>query len=175
MSAADAVKSVAFGGSWNPMATFAWDQATLRINDFTTDATSSIQPSPARLLRATHDSYPVDVTISEATKQAPNGAPYGLGANYVEFTPASASGPLTLTFDGADGYAWRASAIVFRSGGPSVLPIALDNGSAGSVVISGFGKQASRVVLAATIADREGVQVSYSYGASLGSGSLAAK
>ena len=77
----------------------------------------------------------------------------------MEFTPGSASGSLTLTFDGADGYAWRASAIVFGNGGPSVVPIALDGGSAGSVVISGFGKQATRVLLAATIADRAGVQV----------------
>ena len=175
MSASDAIKSVAFGGSWNPMATFAWDQATLRISDFTTDATSSIQPSPARLLRATHDSYPVDVTIPEATKQVSNAAPYGLGANYVEFTPGSASGPLTLTFDGADGYAWRVSAIVFGNGAPTVVPIALDGASAGSVVINGFGKQASRVVLAATIADKDGVQVAYSYGATVGTGSLAAR
>ena len=42
-------------------------------------------------------------------------------------------------------------------------------------MISGFGRQASRVVLAATIADREGVQVAYSYGASLGAGSVATK
>ena len=66
--------------------------------------------------------YPVDVTIPEATKQVSNGAPYGLGANYVEFTPGSASGPLTLTFDGTDGHAWRVSAIVFGNGGPSVVP-----------------------------------------------------
>jgi hypothetical protein len=176
MSAAEAVKSVAFGGSWSPFASFAWDQATLDISDFTTDATSSIQPDPAYLLRAKHASYPVDVVIPEATKQQGNGAPYGLGANYVQFTPGSASGALTLTFDGADGYEWRASAIVFGNGGVSVVPITLDpDGSAGSVVISGFGKQVSRVLLAATIADRSGVQVAYSYGASVGSGSVAAK
>jgi hypothetical protein len=174
MSAADAIKSVAFGGSWSPFASFAWDQATLRISDFTTDATSSIQPSPARLLRATHSSYPVDVTIPDATKQVSNGAPSGLGANYVEFTPGSASGALTVTFDGTDDYEWRASAIVFANGGASVVPITLDGGSAGSVVINGFGKQVSRVLLAATIADRSGVQVAYSYGASVG-GSLATK
>jgi len=175
MSAADAVKSVAFGVSWSPFASFAWDQATLRISDFTTDAASSIQPNPARLLRATHASYPVDVTIPDATKQSSNGAPYGLGANYVEFTPGSASGSLTLSFDGADGYAWRASAIVLGNGAPSVVSIDLDRGSAGSVVINGFGKQAGRVLLAVTIADRSGVQVAYSYGATVGSGSIAAK
>jgi len=175
MSAADAIRSVAFGGSWNPMATFAWDQPTMRISDFTTDATSSIQPNPARLIRTTHDSYPVDVTIPAATKQTSNGAPYGLGSNYVEFLPGSTSNSLTLTFDGADGYAWRASAIVFGNGGPSVVPITLNGASAGSVVINGFGRQVSRVLLAATIADKEGVQVPYSYGATLGSGSLASK
>ena len=175
MSAADAIRTVAFGGSWNSMATFAWDQATMRISDFTTDATSSIQPNPARLIRTTHDSYPVDVTIPAATKQTSNGAPYGLGSNYVEFLPGSTSNSLTLTFDGADGYAWRASAIVFGNGGPSVVPITLNGASAGSVVINGFGRQVSRVLLAATIADKEGVQVAYSYAASLGSGSLASK
>jgi hypothetical protein len=175
MSAADAVKSVAFGGSWAPFATFAWDQPTLEISDFTTDATSSIQPNPDRLLRATHASYPVDVTIPDATKQTSNGAPSGLGANYVEFTPGSASGSLTLSFDGADGYAWRASAIVFgmvhRASSPSTWTAARQ----GSVVINGFGKQAGRVLLAVTIADRSGVQVAYSYGATVGSGSIAAK
>jgi hypothetical protein len=175
MSASDAILSVVFGGSWNPMATFASDQETMRISDFTTDATSSIQPNPARLLRATYASYPVDVTVPDATKQRPNGAPYGLGANYVEFTPSGAPSSLTVSFDGADGYEWRASAIVFGSGAPSVVPIALDGGSAGSVEISGFGRQVSRVVLAATIADRTGVQVPFRYGATLGSATLASK
>ena len=173
MSAADAIKSVAFGGSWNPMATFAWDQAALDISDFTTDPTSSIQPNPARLLRTTHSTYPVDVTIPAATKQTANGAPYGLGANYIEFTPGSSAGSLTLSFDGTDGYAWRAGAIVFGSGAPSVVPITLDGQSAGSVTVNGFGKQVSRVLLAATIADREGVQVPYSYGASVAAATLA--
>jgi hypothetical protein len=175
MSASDAILSVAFGGSWNPMGTFATDQATLRISDFTTDAASSIQPKPSLLLRATHASYPVDVTIPDGTKQVSNGAPYGLGANYIEFTPGSSTGPLTLSFDGVDGYAWRASAIVYGNGGTSVVPISLDAASAGSVVINGFGKQVSRVVLAASIADRAGVQVAYSYGASVGTGSVASK
>jgi hypothetical protein len=177
MSAADAIQSVAFGGSWNPMATFAWDQAMMHISDFTNDAPSSIQPSPARLLRTTHSTYPVDVPIPGPRKQDLSGSPYGLGANYVEFLPGSTSNVLTLTFDGADGYAWRASAIAFGigNGGPTVVPIQLDSGSAGSVAISGFGKQVSRVLLAVTIADREGAPVAYGYGATLGSGSLAAK
>ena len=175
MSAADAIKTVTFGGSWNPMATFAWDQATLRISDFTTDPTSSVQPNPARLLRTTHSTYPVSVSIPAATKHDANGAPYGLGSNYIEFTPGGASGALTLSFDGTDGYAWRASAIVYGGGAPAVVPISLSGGSAGSVVVNGFGNAVTRVLLAVTIADREGVQVPYSYGASLGAAALAAR
>ena len=168
MSAADAVKSVAFADSWSPMAAFAWDQPLLKISDFTTDSKSSIQPNPARLLRTTHSTYPVDVVIP-AAKQQSNGAPYGLGSNYVEFTPGTSSGALTLTFDGADGYAWRASAIVYGKGAPAIVPITLSGGSAGSVVVSGFGGQVTRVLLAATIADKEGAQVPYSYGATVAS------
>jgi hypothetical protein len=175
MSASDAIKSVAFGGSWEPMTGFLGDQITLGISDFTTDPTSSIQPNPARLLRTTHSTYPVNVTIPAATKQTSNGAPYGLGSNYIEFTPGTTSGSLTLTFDGADGYAWRARAIVYGNGSPSVVPITLSGGSAGSVVINGFGQQVTRVVLGATIADKEGVQVPYSYGASVAGATLATK
>ena len=152
------------------MRNFALAEPTLDISDFTTDKASSIIPDPARLLRDTHSTYPVSVTIPDATKQKPNGAPYGLGANYVEFTPGSASGTLTLTFDGADGYAWRVYAIVYGAkNGPSTVPVALDAGSAGSVAVNGFGKTATRVVLAATIADKPGVQVPFSYGASVAS------
>ncbi len=176
MSAADAVKSVVFGGSWEPMARFASDQVTLRISDFTTDAPSSILPNAARLLRASHNMYPVDVSLAEATKQAGNGAPYGLGANYVEFTPGTQSGDLTLSFDGTDGYAWRVSAIVYGSGsGPVVTPMVLDAGSAGTFVVRGFGSQATRVLLSATIADRSGVQVPYRYGAAVGAATLASR
>ena len=168
MSAADAIQTVAFGGSWEPMKTFAVAQATLGISDFTTDKASSILPDPTRLLRATHDSYPVTVSIPDATKQTSNGAPYGLGANYVEFTPGSSSGTLTLTFDGTDGYAWRVYAIVYGAkNGPSTLPMTLDSGSAGSLAVSGFGKTATRVVLVAAIADKAGVQVPFAYGASV--------
>jgi len=173
MSAADAVKSVAFGGSWEAMTAFLGDQVTMDISDFTTDATSSIQPSPARLLRKTHTSYPVNEVIPTATKQTANGAPYGLGSNYIEFTPGSSSGSLTLTFDGADDYAWRAEAIVYGNGAPTIVPISLNKGSAGSVVVSGFGKQVTRVLLAATIADRDGIQVPYSYGATVAGATLA--
>jgi hypothetical protein len=161
---------VAFGGSWEPMKSFAVAQSTLGISDFTTDKASSIVPDPSRVLRATYSSYPVSVTIPDATKQKPNDAPYGLGANFVEFTPGSAPGTLTLTFDGADGYAWRVYAIVYGAkSGPSTVPMTLDTGSAGSLAVSGFGKTATRVVLVATIADKPGIQVPFTYGASVSS------
>ena len=175
MSAADAIRTVAFGGTWDPMEAFAPAQPTLGISDFTTDQASSIVPNAARLLRASYSSYPVNVTIPDATKQVSNGAPYGLGSNFIEFLPSSASGSLTVAFDGTDGYAWRASAIVYGKSGATIVPITLDGGSAGSVVVSGFGKQATRVVLSATIADRAGVLVPYSYSASVGTATMASK
>ena len=55
------------------------------------------------------------------------------------------------------------------------MPITLNSGSARSLVVPGFGSQVSRVVLAATIADRDGVQVPYSYGASVAGATLATK
>ena len=64
---------------------------------------------------------------------------------------------------------------MFGNGAPSVVPISLDGSAAGSVTLSGFGKQVTRVLLAATIADREGVQVPYSYGASVGDATLASR
>jgi hypothetical protein len=176
MSASDAIKSVTFGGSWEPINTFALAQPTLNISDFTTDPTSSIQPNPARLLRASYSAYPVSETIPDATKHAANGAPYGLGSNFIEFLPGSASGSLTLAFDGTDGFAWRVSAIVYgASGNPSIVPMSLNGGSAGSLVVSNFGKQVTKVLLAATIADKPGVQVPYSYSASVGGATVAAK
>ena len=51
----------------------------------------------------------------------------------------------------------------------------LDAGSAGSLVVRDFGRQATRVVLAVTIADRAGVQVPFSYGATVGGGTVAAR
>jgi hypothetical protein len=174
MSASEAVRTVAFGGSWEPMASFAIAQPTLGIGDFTSDAPSSINPNPRYLLRASHSTYPVGVSIPAATKQVANGAPYGLGANYIEFTPGSATGDLVVSFDGTDGYAWRVSAIVSGRSGTTVVPMTLDGGSAGSVVVAGFGRQATRVVLSATIADKAGVQVPYSYGATVG-GAIASK
>jgi hypothetical protein len=55
------------------------------------------------------------------------------------------------------------------------VPISLNGSSAGSVVVSGFGGQVTRVLLAATIADKAGVQVPYSYGASVAGTTLATK
>ena len=176
MSAPDAIESVVFGGTWEPMTAFASAQPLLRISDFTTDKPSSIVPNPAYLLRATHGAYPVSVEVPAATKQTANGAPYGLGANYVEFTPGATTGDLALTFDGADGYAWRVAAIAYSDrSAPTVTPVTLSAGSSGSIVVQSFGKQVSRVVLVATIADRPGVQVPFSYSAAMGGSTVAAK
>jgi hypothetical protein len=91
-----------------------------------------------------------------------------LGANFVEFLP-NGSGALTVRFDGADGFAWRAFAVTSDAKGRSfVVPILLDGGSAGSVTITGFGTRWARVTLVPTIADRPGAEVPYSYGATLG-------
>ena len=173
-TAAEAVRTAGLGGSWEPIRAFAPAQIRLDISDFTTDATSSIQPNTALLLRDRHASYPVSVSVPASTRKLSNGAPSGLGSNFIEFTPGSATGDLTVTFDGADGAAWRAYALVTGRSGTSTLPIALDAGSAGSVVVRDFGRQATRVVLAVTIADRAGVQVPFSYGAALG-GTVAAR
>ena len=115
----------------------------------------------------------VAVLVRAATKQTANRAPWGLGSNFVDFLPTATSETLTLTVDGADGYAWRAYAIVTsRSGTTSVAPIALDGASAGTLTVRGFGRTVAKVTLAVTIVAREGVQVPFSYGATLG-GTLA--
>ena len=169
-SASDAVRLAAFGGAWEPIAAFAPAQPTLGLSDFASGATSVIPtPNTSLLLRAQHASYPVNVTIPVATSKVPNGAPYGLGSNFVEFVPGAADDVLTLTVDGGDGYAWRAFAILTaKSGGTSVVPIALDAKSAGSYVVRGFGRTTAKVTLAVTIAGREGVQVPFAYAATLG-------
>ena len=41
--------------------------------------------------------------------------------------------------------------------------------------MNGFGNQVTRVLLAVTIVDRDGAQVPYSYGASVGAASLASR
>ncbi|HEX6560144.1 MAG TPA: MXAN_6640 family putative metalloprotease [Longimicrobiales bacterium] len=166
-SAADAIRNVAFGGSWEGMKDFAATQYLLGISDFTRDGTSVI-PVPVNFVRATYTSYPVNETVAASTNRVPNRAPWGLGANFVEFA-ATQVGSLTLTFDGTDGYAWRAFAIATpKNGGPdSVIPIALDGASAGSVIVNGFGTRWSKVTLAPTIADRPGAEVPYAYTAAV--------
>lgn len=108
----------------------------------------------------------VDVPVSKGN--VVSRAPWGLGANFVEFVPTTA-GSLTVTFNGTDGFAWRAFAVTSDARGrESVLPIPLDASAAGSVTIPGFGNRWKRVTLVPTIADRPGAEVPYSYGATVG-------
>jgi hypothetical protein len=164
-SAPDAIRNVAFGGSWEGIAAFAPAQYLLDISDFTSDG-GSVIPAPTNFVRARHTSYPVNVSVPASTNRVPNRAPWGLGSNFVEFA-GTRSGSITVTFDGTDGFAWRAFAIaVPKSGGrASVIPIALNAASAGSVTVTGFGTRWARVTLAATIADRPGAEVPYTYSA----------
>ena len=164
-STPDAVRNVAFGGSWEAMKQFAPVEYLLDISDYTSEATSVV-PAPRNFIRALHQSYPVNVTVPASSKRLANRAPWGLGANFIEFVPAGA-GTLTVSFDGEDGYAWRAYlAATPLSGGPPVVnEITLDAGGAGSASISGFGTRFARVALAPTIADRAGTAVPFSYGA----------
>jgi hypothetical protein len=164
-TAADAIRNVAFGGTWEGIKEYAPAQYLLDISDFTRDGPSVI-PTPVNFIRAQHNNYPVSVSVAPSTNRVSNRAPWGLGSNYVEFN-ATRAGTLTLTFDGTDGFAWRAYAIATpRNGGPtSVIPIALDASSAGAVTISGFGTRWATVTLAPTIADRAGAEVPYSYSA----------
>ncbi len=166
-SAQDAIRDVAFGGNWEAMKAFAPSEYLNGISDFTTDRPSvveSIRPL-ASITRATHSSYPVSVAVPASTNREPNRAPYGLGANFVDFT--NASGSLTVSFDGTDDFAWRAYVIATPAGGgkTTVLPVTLDGGSAGSITVDGMGTRWSKLTLAVTIADRPGVAVPYSYGA----------
>jgi len=166
-STPDAVRDVAFGGSWEAMKNFAPAEYTLNLSDFTSDGPSVI-PNPRNFIRATHSTYPVAVDVPVSKGNVINRAPWGLGANFVEFRPGS-SGALTVTFDGADEFAWRAFAVTTDARGRnSVVPFALDGASAGSVTIAGFGNHWVRVTLVPTIADRPGAEVPYSYGATIG-------
>jgi hypothetical protein len=164
----DAVRTAAFGGSWEAMKRFAPAEYLLGISDFTSDGPSVI-PEPEIRVRATHDSYPVAASVDASTKKVANRAPWGLGANFIEFVPGGASGTLSLSFDGANGVAWRAFvALTPASGGaPSVLPVTLNAGGAGSIDISGFGTRWAKATLMPTIADDEGTAVPFSYGATL--------
>jgi hypothetical protein len=165
-STPDAVRDVAFGGSWEGMKAFAPAEYLLDISDFTTDGPSVI-PIPRNLISATYSAYPVNVTVPPSKGNVVNRAPWGLGANFVEFRPA-ANGTLTLRFDGNDEFAWRAFAVATDAKGRStVIPIPLDGSSAGSVTIAGFGSRWARVTLVPTIADRPGAAVPYSYSAAV--------
>jgi len=166
-SAENAIRDVAFGGSWEAMKVFAPAEYLNGISDFTTDPPSvveAIRPLVS-VTRATHSSYPVSVAVPASTNREPNRAPYGLGANFVDFT--NASGSIVVSFDGTDDFAWRAYVIATPAGGgkTSVLPVALDGGSAGSITVDGMGSRWSKLTLVVTIADRPGVAVPYSYGA----------
>jgi hypothetical protein len=165
----DAIRTVAFGGTWEPLRNFAVAEYTLGISDFTTDGPTVIPLPTALPVRAEYEAYPVSVTVGPSTNKVDNRAPWSLGgANFIEFTPA-ASGTLTLTFDGTDGFAWRAVAVATpkAGGSPTTLPISLDQGSAGSISISGFGTRWSKVTLVPSIVGTDGSAVPYSYGATV--------
>lgn len=164
-STPDAVRDVAFGGSWEGVREFAPAEYTLDISDFTTDGPSVI-PIPRNFIRAVHSSYPVAVDVPISKGSVVNRAPWGLGANFVEFL-AGSSGAITIRFDGADGFAWRAFAVASDARGRhSVIAIPLDAASGGgSVTIAGFGTRWKRVTLVPTIAERAGAEVPYSYAA----------
>ncbi|HXF96264.1 MAG TPA: MXAN_6640 family putative metalloprotease [Gemmatimonadales bacterium] len=162
-STPDAVRDAAFGGSWEPMKEFGPAEYLLRISDYTRDP-ASVVPRPRNRIRATHTSYPVDAEVPPSKGNFTNRAPWGLGANFIEFEPAG-SGELTLRFDGADGFAWRAFAVATGRGPAQVTEIPLDRGSAGSLTIGGFGARWSKVTLVPTIADRPGAEVPFRYGA----------
>ena len=166
-SAPAAIANVAFGGSFEGIKDFAAAQYLLDLSDFTRDAASVI-PRPSNFIRATHSTYPVNVSVGPSTNKVANRAPWGLGTAYVDFN-AIAAGTITLTFDGTDGFAWRAYAIATpKNGGQStVIPITLNAASAGSATVSGFGTRWSKVTLATTIADRPGAEVPYVYSASV--------
>lgn len=149
------------------MKAFAPAEYLLDISDFTTDGPSVI-PLPRNTIRAVHSRYPVSVTVLASTNQVANLAPWGLGANFIEFVPQS-RGDLTITFDGADGFAWRASVLASpaRGGKDSETPMTLDPRSAGSVTIKDFGTRWSKVTLVPTIADQAGREVPFNYAATM--------
>ena len=163
----DAIRVTAFGGTWEPLKTFAAAEYTLGISDFTKDPVSVV-PLPTRLpIRDTHTSYPVSVSVGPSTNKVSSRAPWAYGgANFVELVPAG-NGTLTVTFDGTDGFAWRALAVATpkNGGAPTVYPISLNGGSAGSIAITGFGTKWSKVTLVPVIVGEEGAEVTYSYGA----------
>ncbi|MEK6756454.1 MAG: MXAN_6640 family putative metalloprotease [Bacteroidota bacterium] len=163
----DAVRDAALGGTWEAIKSFAPAEYLLALSDFTSDPPSII-PNPKNTIRAIHDSYPVNVQVPSSTNKVPNRAPWGLGANFVDFK-ATSSGTVTIGFDGTEGYAWRAFVVASpKAGGPaSTIEITLDSHSAGAVTITGFGTRWGKVTLVPTIADRPGAEVPYAYSASI--------
>jgi hypothetical protein len=165
----NAVRLAAFGGSWEPMKAFAPAEYLLDISDFTSDGPSVI-PRPTRLLiRAVHSSYPVTAVAPASTNQEANRAPWGLGANFIEFLPG-AKGELTISFDGSDGYAWRGFVVATptrSSSSETVTPLTLNVESVGTVTVPGFGTRWSKVTLVPTIADTIGREVPYTYTATV--------
>ena len=167
-STPDAIRDAAFGGSWEAVKDFAPAEYLLKLSDFTRDG-PSVVPNPRNTIRAVHSSYPVNVAVAPSTNQVANGAPWGTGANFIEFLPAT-TGDLTITFDGTDGFAWRGFVVATpaRGGGAATeIPMTLNAGSAGSVTITGFGSRWGKVTLIPTIADRPGAEVPYSYTATV--------
>ena len=167
-STPDAVRDVAFGGSWELMKLFAPAEYRLGISDYTSDPASVI-PVPSNVIRATHATYPVSVQVAPSKANVDNRAPWGLGANFVDFLPAAGGGTIAVTFDGADGHAWRAFVVATaaRGGPPQVIEVALNAASAGTVALSHFGTRWSRVTLVPTIADRPGAEVTFAYTATV--------
>ena len=164
----DAVRLAAFGADWEAIKAFAPAEYLLDISDYTTDG-ASVVPRPRNTIRAVHTEYPVNVNVPATTNQLANRAPWGLGANFIEFV-ATSKGDLTVTFDGTDGFAWRAYAIATPARGgtaASTTPVTLNAASAGSITIRDFGTRWSKVTLVPTIADRDGREVPFSYKASV--------
>jgi Family of unknown function (DUF6055) len=167
-TAPEAVRIAGFGGSWENMKLFAPAEYLFGISDFTTDPLSSI-PQPVNRIRATYSTYPVNVTVPPSTNKEANLAPWGLGANFVEFLAGSSKGTLTLTFEGSAGVEWRVVVALTPVGGrgsPTVLPMTLTTG-AGGVEVSGFGTRWGKAVLMPSIADVAGSAVPYSYSAAV--------
>ena len=164
---ANAVRDAGFGGSWEAMKLFAPAEYLLGISDFTRDAVSSI-PLPVNRIRATHSTYPVAVEVPPSTNREANLAPWGLGANFVEFVAGSNKGTLELEFGGTGSVAWRVLVALtpVGRGSPTVVPMTL-NGASGKLEVSGFGTRWGKAVLMPTIADAAGTAVPYSYGATL--------
>ena len=84
---------------------------------------------PLIAVMRTHSTLPVPV-------QSSSQPPGGMGSNYVRFVTdqVPTGAPLTVSFDGEDGYAWAARIVARDPGGQfETFPLALDGLSAGKV------------------------------------------